>query len=134
MIFDYFFLKFYKGILKSSIPEFPRFMASFLFGLFIHLNLFVIDTMLAKFNIMPSLYSKTTIIIQLLILVIFIYVRYNKNKIEVIKSRFATFVTEDEFFLKKRKLNIAFILYVIVTILSIFIIPWFKPGYLPKMF
>ena len=135
MIFDYFFLKFYKGILKSSIPELPRFMASVLFGLFIHLNLFLISGILAKLDILPFLYSSNTlIIIQLVIIIFLIYLRYNKNRIEVIKLRFATFVTDDEFFLRKKKLNIAFILYLVVTILSLFLVgAFFKPGYLPKI-
>ena len=122
MIFDYFFLKFYKGILKSSIPEFPRFMASVLFGLFINLNLFVVSGTLDKLDILPFLYSKTSITIQLCILVLFIYLRYNKNRIKLIKSKFVTFTTDEEFFFKKNKLNAVFILYLVVTILSFYTI------------
>jgi len=123
MIFDYFFLKFYKGILKSSIPELPRFMASVLFGLFIHLNLFLISGTLAKLDILPFLYSSNTlIIIQLVIIIFLIYLRYNKNRIALIKSEFVTFTTDEEFFFKKNKLNVAFILYVVLTILSTFTI------------
>jgi len=131
MIFDYFFLKFYKGILKSSIPEFPRFVTSVLFGLFINLNLLIISAIFAKLDILLFLYSKTSAIIQLCILIIFFYFRYNKNRIALIKSKYATFTTDDEFFLRKKKLNIVFILYVVVTIISIFLVPFFKPGYLP---
>jgi len=134
MIFDYFFLKFYKGILKSSIPELPRFMASVLFGLFINLNLFVVSGTLDKLDILPFLYSKTSIVIQLCIFVIFIYLRYNKNRIGLIKSKFATFTTDDEFFFKKNKLNVVFILYVVVSILTLFLVgAFFKPGYLPTI-
>jgi len=134
MIFDYFFLKFYKGILKSSIPEFPRFVTSWIFGIFINLNLLILSCLLAKSDILPFLYSKTSITIQLFVLVLFIYLRYNKNRIALIKSKYATFTTDDEFFLRKKKFNIAFILYVIATILSIFVVPWIKPGYLPELF
>ena len=134
MIFDYFFLKFYKGILKSSIPEFPRFMASWIFGIFINMNLFVVSGTLAKLDILPLLYSKISITIQLFILVLFIYLRYNKNRIELIKSRFVTFTTDDEFFFKKNKLNVVFILYLVVSILTLFLVgAFFKPGYLPTI-
>jgi len=39
MIFDYFFLKFYYGCLKSGTPEFPRFGPSFSFGVLLVLNI-----------------------------------------------------------------------------------------------
>ena len=56
MIFDYFFLKFYNFSLKSSLPEIPRHVASFLFGLFINLNLVEISAFLAKLDILPFIY------------------------------------------------------------------------------
>jgi len=73
MIFDYFFLKFYKGILKSSAPEFPRFMASLFLGCLVILDILHIDSLLAKLDIMPSILDKTSILIGSIVISTFFF-------------------------------------------------------------
>ena len=128
MIFDYFFFKFYNGILKSSVPEFPRFGASFFFGLFINLNIFEISGVLSKLDILPFIYNNKTIAwISTPIMVVITLLIYNKSRFETIKLKFS----EEDFRPKKKKLNIIFILYIVLTILLFFTLPWWKSGYLP---
>jgi len=128
MIFSFFFLKFYNGILKSSVPDHPRFGASLLFGLFANLNIFEISSVLSKLNILPFIYSNKTIAtISTPIIVAIIFLLYKNSRIESIKTKIA----EEEFKPKKKTLNIAFILYLVFTILIFVTLPWWKPGYLP---
>ena len=129
MIFDYFFLKFYNGILKSSL-DFPRFGASLTFGLLVNVNIVEISIVLAKLDILPFLYpdNKPILYISTPIIATVIFLGYNKNRIEAIKLKF----TKDELKPMKRKLNIAFTLYIVLSILAIFILAWWKPGYLPS--
>ena len=128
MIFDYFFIKFYNGILKSSVPEYPRFGAGFFFGLFINLNIIAISGVLSKLDILPFIYSNKIIAtISTPVLVVIVFLIYNKSRVENIKSKFA----KDEFRPQKKKINIIFVLYVVLSILANCILPWWKPGYLP---
>jgi len=127
MIFDFFFLKFYNGILKSSIPETPRFGASFFFGLFINVNILLLNMLLSKLNILPYVYNKMVTTICLFIIVSILFLIYKKSRIEAIKLNFS----EENFKSKKKKWNVIFTLYVVFTILAVFILPFYKPGYLP---
>ena len=128
MIFDYFFLKFYNGILKSSL-DFPRFGASLTFGLLVNLNIFETSMVLAKLDILPFIYpdNKPILYISTPVIAAILFLLYNKNRIEAIKLKFS----KDELKPMKRKLNIAFILYIVLSIVSVFILAWWKPGYLP---
>jgi hypothetical protein len=130
MIFDYFFFKFYKGILKSSVPEFPRFGASLFFGLHISLNILMLSAILAKLDILQCIYNKTIAYMSTPVIAAVIFLVYNNTRIEVIKLKFA----EDAFQPKKKKLNIIFVLYVVFTSLSIYLVAFWKPGYLPSFF
>ena len=130
MIFDYFFFKFYNWILKTSIPEYPGFMASCFLGGIIMINMIMLNVLLAKLDILPFMYNEIIYIIGLTVTVAIVFLIYNKSRIEVIKSKFA----EDEFKPKKRTFNIIFVLFLVLTILAIFIVPSYKPGYLPTFF
>ena len=129
MIIDYFYLKFYNGILKSSIPEFPRFMASLFFGCIVNIDILHINALLAKLDIMPYILDKTSILIGSIVISTLFFLRYNNTRFEAIRFRF----TSSEFKPKKRKLNIFFILWLVITILASFLLPLYKPGYLPKL-
>jgi Ca2+/Na+ antiporter len=126
MIFDYFFLKFYNRIIKSDIGA-PRFYASVLLGGLINLNLMLISGILSKLDILPFMYNKAKVIIFFSITTAIVFFIYNKNRMESIKLKFS----EDSFKVKKKKWNIIFILYIVVTFLTLFAISWYKPGYLP---
>jgi len=127
MIFDYFFLKFYNGILKSSAPEWPRFGASLFFGLFINLNLLIVNGILSKLDILPFLYNdKTIAYMSTPIIATIIFLVYNKSKIDAIKLKFSA----EEFKSKKKKLNVVFVFYLVFSILANLILVWYKPGYL----
>jgi len=56
-----------------------------------------------------------------------IFLRYNNNRMEIIKQKFS----EDTFKCKKKKWKVYFILYIVITILACFLLPLWKPGYLP---
>jgi len=129
MIFDYFFFKFYKIILKSGIPEFPRFYASLLLGGLINLNLLIFNTLLEKFDRVTYLFDNIIAGISLSLIVAFIFIIYNNSRIEAIKLRFSA----EEFQPKKKKLNILFVLYIVLTALAMFLVPLWEPGCLLKM-
>jgi len=131
MIFDYFFLKLYNGTLKSSMPEFPRALPSLVLSLTIVVNLMIIDGFLAKLDILPSVFfHKYTVVISLIIMFIFLLLRYKNKRIAEIKIKFAS----DEFKPRKKILNIAFVLYLVLTYILVFLVASYKPGYLPKLF
>ena len=130
MIFDYFFIKFYNGMLKSTIPEFPRFYASFLFGVLIVINLMTIDTIVCKLDILPFVFNKPISIVCHLVITSIIYFRYKNSMVNALKFKFS----DEAFKPKKETLNVMFVLFIVLTILAMFIVPLYKPGYLPKMF
>ena len=130
MIFDYFFLKFYNRSLKSSLKEQPRHLASLLFGLFINFNIVEISMVLAKLDILPFIYpfdDKTIAYMSTPVLAVIVFFIYKKSRIEEIKIKFS----KEEFKHMKRKLNIVFTLYIVFTILALFIILFWKANYLP---
>ena len=129
MIIDYFYLKFYNGILKSSIPEFPRFMASFVFGVLLSVNMLTLNALLAKIDILPYLFDKSTSIGSLIIIVVIIYLRYKKSRTEAIILLFSA----EEFKTKKKIFNIIFILWVTLSMPAVILVAFYKPGYLPKL-
>ena len=132
MIFDYFFFKLYNHYLNSKVPEYPRFLASTTFGLFLNFNLLDINTILAKSDILPFIYhfdDKIFAYLSTPVIATILFLIYNKNRIEVLKLKFA----EEEFNPRKKKLNIIFALYIVLTILSFFVLPWWKPGYMPTI-
>jgi len=54
---------------------------------------------------------------------------YSNSRIEAIKNKFEA----EDFYYKKKKLNIIFVLFLVFTILAMFLVPLYKPGYLPKI-
>ena len=132
MIFDYFFLMFYNRGLKSSLPEIPRHVASFLFGLFININLIEVSAFLAILGI-PGILpydNKTIAYMSTPIIAIILFLIYNKNRIEAVKIKFS----KDEFKPMKKKLNVVFTLYIILTIIAIPILAYCNPGNLPSIY
>jgi len=130
MIFDYFFFKLYKIILKSGIPEFPRFYSSLLLGVLMILNLLIANTILEKFEIVSFMFNNNiTAHISFFLIVSFNYFRYNNSRMEALKLRFSA----EEFQPKKKKLNILFVLYIVITALAMFLVPLWEPGCLLKM-
>ena len=130
MIFDYFFLKFYNYYANSKVREFSRFYASITFGLFINFNVIEISMILAKLDILPFIYpldDKKISGVSTLILATILFLLYNKKRIESTKSKFS----EDKYKSCKKNLNLAFSLYIVLTILAFFIMIFWKPNYLP---
>jgi len=133
MIFDYFFLMFYNRSLKSSLPEIPRHVASFLFGLFININLIEVSVFLAIFLGIPGILpydNKTIAYLSTPVIAIIIFIIYNKRRIEAIKLKFS----KDEFQPMRKKLNIVFTLYIVLTILIGPILAYCNPGNLPSIY
>jgi len=89
----------------------------------------VISGFLSKFDILPYIFDKTTILISLATLVALIFLRYKNSRLETIKVIF----TAEEFKQKKKTLNIIFVFYLVFTVLAMFLGPFYKPDYLPKM-
>lgn len=128
MIFNFFFIMLYKGFLKSSIPEFPRFFASAVYGLLVTLNIVVVFAFLSKIDLILFPFEpKYLILVLQFILTSIIFAYFSNSKIKSLLLQISK-----EKFLKKRKFyNFAFIIYLILSVILLFIGPLFKPGYLP---
>jgi hypothetical protein len=125
MVFDYFFLKFYNWVSKYD-PEFSKLAASAFLGSLISLNLLVINGLLSKLGILPFIFDKVIGAISIVILTAFIFLRFDKNRIEDVKLRFSS----EKLKSKKRVLNVIFASYVVLTVLALFFGALYRPGYL----
>lgn len=130
MMFNYFFIMLYKGILKSSIPDFPRFFASAIYGLLITINIVVFFAFLSKIDLILFPFNpKQLILVLQFIETSIIYFYFSKYRI----NRILTEIFMEKFLKKRGVYNYAFIIYLILSIISIFIVAFFKPGYLPQI-
>lgn len=128
MTFKYFFIMLYKGILKSSIPEFPRLYASAVYGLLVTLNIVVFFAFLSKIDLFLFPFKpKYLILILQFILTSIIFVYFTNSKI----SSLLVEISKEKFLKKRNFYNFIFIIYLLLSIVLVFIGPLFKPGYLP---
>ena len=129
MIFDYFFLKLYNGVIRASM-QFPRFGASLVLGCSVVYYLLAINALLAKSDFLPFVFNKQIIVISIVIMIVSLILRYKDSRIEAMKLKFAS----DDFKPKKKILNILFVLYLVLALYIIIPISLYKPGYLPTIF
>jgi len=130
MIFDYFFLKLYNGVIKAQMP-FPRFGASLVLGGSIVFYFMIINGLSAKIDIIPFVFfNNYTIVISIIIMIVVVSLIYNNIRIEAIKLKFAS----DEYKPRKRILNVAFVLYLVFIYIFVILVASYKPGYCPTIF
>ena len=110
---------------------FPRFGASLVLGGSIVFYFMIINGLSAKIDIIPFVFfNNYTIVISIIIMIVVVSLIYNNIRIEAIKLKFAS----DEFKPRKKILNIAFVLYLVLTYILVFLVASYKPGYCPTIF
>ena len=127
-MFNYLYYKLYQVVLKGSLKDIPQLIAPVFMGGLIGLNLIVIIAFLAKINWIPFLFAtpaQGSYLIAFLIILIYFY--FGKEKREKVIGKY-----EVEANAQRTKGNFYVAIYVGVSILSIFAVAFFKPGYLPR--
>ena len=127
---NYLYYKMYCFILKSRLKDAPAIGVSIYMGFLISLNLFEINTLLAKLDVFPVIIPNAKIagISTLLVMIIF-KLYYSKKRYKLIFDKYS-----QESKRKKLVTNIIVILYAIFTCSSSILLALYKPGYLPKLF
>ena len=125
---NYFYYKLYQAVLKGSLKDIPEFIAPvFLSGL-IGINIIVVHIFLVKINLMPYLFTEDKqggIFITVLIILGLFY--FKKAKRVSIINKYSS-----ESNSQRIKGNVIVSVYVLLSFLLIFLVAFFKPGYLPK--
>lgn len=127
MIFKYLWYKLYRASLKSSLKEVPILFSGALFGLLLNLNIITLSALLSKLNIMPFIYQRTyygTIINIITIILSWAY--FSGSRAQSIIYKFSKETNK-----QRIKGNIYVAIYIFISVLSIFGIIFYKPGYLP---
>lgn len=123
-MFHYLYYKLYQASLRSSLRDIPEFMTAVSFGVLIIINFLTLNALLTKLNITPYIFSNSTPIKIFPFLIIGLtLVYYNKKRRNEILKKYSQ---EDN--RTRIKGNIIITIYVIISILLMFIVPLFKPG------
>jgi hypothetical protein len=125
MIFKYLWYKLYKASLKSSLKEIPILFSGALFSLFIHLNIVALSIFFSKLDIFPIIYqNKTQATLFSIVLLVLSWGYFNGNRAKTIIDRFSK---EN----KKQRIrgNIFVTTYIILSIILLFMLMFYKPGY-----
>ena len=126
---DYIYYKLYKSYSKKNLGDIPEFIAAAFLTCLIFINFLILNAFLAKIDFAPFLITNGRqggyYVIGVLIIVLFIY---RKSRREIIIKKYSQ---ESE--KKIMRGNIFVIIYISVTILLIFAVAFFKPGYLPSL-
>jgi hypothetical protein len=123
--FDYLYYKLYRATLVGSLRDIAPFAAMVYFSGLLFLNLLVISIFLRKVGLMPSLFTgKRQVVI---FMVCFIVVNYF---LFLHTGRFRKIITkyETESESRRKKGNLVVWLYVIISILLMFAVAFYKPG------
>ncbi|MBX9891569.1 MAG: hypothetical protein K2Y12_04530 [Chitinophagaceae bacterium] len=125
---DYLYYKLYQATLKGSLRDIPRYIAPIYLGGLVSFNIAVVYLFLVKIDVLPYFLSSAKqggYISLVFIFASFFY--YNKVRCAKILNRY---INESE---KQRKFgNFIVALYVAISFLLIFVVAFYKPGYLPK--
>ena len=123
-MFDYLYYKLYQASLKSSLSDIPQYTAPIYFGGLISANLLVLNAFLAKFDLMPFLFSSGVGGISFVALLIVLTILYfRKDRSNRIVEKYS-----GENKSQKIKGNAIVAIYVAVSFLLIFAIAFFRPG------
>jgi hypothetical protein len=125
---DYLYYRVYKYYDKKSLNNMPSFFAVLFSGGLIGLNILVFLIFLAKINLLPFLFSNKSAGILSLICALISFVYYKKSRREIVFQKYST-----ETNAQRIKGTIIIFIYILLSIGSIFIVAFFKPGYLPKL-
>jgi hypothetical protein len=116
-------------MLKSSVKDIAEYMAAVAMGALFGINIVIVSAFLAKLDLLPFIYKTSTLggtCTGILILFIGLFYIYGKRYEKVIEKY------RDENEGQRLKGNIIISLYVLILFISIFLVAFFKPGYLPK--
>jgi|GEM_PF-2354566 len=119
---------FYKGLLKTDHSEFSRLYSSAVYGLLVTLNAIVVFAFLSKLDLVsfPFKPKYSPLLLQFIVTII-IFIYFSKSRINSLLVEFS-----DEKFLKKRRsYNYIFVIYLVLSIVLVFVGPFYKPGYIP---
>ena len=125
---NYLYYKLYRSYSKKNLGSTPEFLSAGVLTCLLFINLLVVNAFLAKFNFIPFLISSSVqggIYIMILLLIILFIFRTNRRD-AIIKKYSQESQTESA------RGNILVIVYVILTILMIFVVAFFRPGYVPS--
>jgi uncharacterized protein YacL len=123
-MFDYLYYKIYRAVLRSSLRDIPAFVVPVYVGGLFSLNLIIISAFFAKLDIAPFLFqNKIASGIFVVLLMAFLYMRYNSDKRDKVLQKFAK-----ETAAQRIRGNLAVITYVSLSFISIFLIAFYKPG------
>jgi hypothetical protein len=121
---NYLYYKLYQASLNSSLKDTPEFMTSISFGGLISVNILVIYAFLAKINLLPFLFSdKIQAGIFVFVIILFTMLYYNKKRYRLIQLKYSQENNKERI-----KGNIIIAIYVIISILSIFAVAFFRKG------
>ena len=126
---DYLYYKLYKVMLKSSVKDIAEYMAAVAMGALFGINIVIVSALFAKLDLLPFIYKTSTMggtSTGILIIFIGLYYIYEKRYEKVIVKY------RNENKRQSLKGNIIISLYVLISFISIFLVAFFKPGYLPK--
>ena len=128
MPFDYLYYKLYRATLKGSLKDIPQYITPIYLGGLISINISVIYIFLVKINTLPYFFANSKQagwLFGIIIALAMLY--YRSNKCKAILNKYSS---ESE---KSRKTgNIIVAIYVAISVLLIFAVAFFKPGYLGK--
>lgn len=126
---DYLYYKLHRVMLKSSMKDIAEYMAAVAMGGLFGVNLVVINAFLAKLDMVPFLYRSSAVgggfTVLLMLVIGFVYL--NGKKYVEINEKYHEESDSD-----RVKGNLIVALYVTISFVSIFLVAFFKPGYLPK--
>jgi hypothetical protein len=123
---DYLYYKIYKSYENKSGHLAETYAPIFSGGL-IGLNILVINIFLAKINILPLFFSNKRGGILVLICGLIALFYYRKKRKEIVFNKYSLETNKERI-----RGNVIVLLYIALSIASIFAVAFFRPGYLPN--
>ena len=126
---NYLYYKLYKSYSKKNLGSIPEFLSAGVLTCLLFLNIFTINAFLAKINFIPFLISSAVqggmYIIIFLLIILYIFRKNKRDNVLKIYSQES----------KRESIrgNIFVIIYVVLTILMVYVVAFFRPGYLPSI-
>jgi predicted histidine transporter YuiF (NhaC family) len=124
---NYLYYRIYKYYDRKSLGI-PVIYGAIFSGGLIALNIIVLNSFLAKLNFVPYLFSNHLAGIFGIFCAFIAFLYYGKNKRDELITKYSTETNK-----QKLKRTIIIIVYATLSIILIFTIAFFKPGYLPKL-
>ena len=126
---NYLYYKLYKSYSKKNLGSIPEFLSASVLTCLLFINILIINALLAKFNFVPFLISsdRQAGISIIIFLSIVLYI-FRKHKRDIIIKKYSQESKRESI-----RGNIFLIIYVVLTVLMIFVVAFFRPGYLPSI-